>query len=230
MTYKVASKGETKGERRIKIILEAAEQLLIDSGYHNFSMRKVATKAGVSVGNLQYYFPSKDKLLEALLDHVIQNYLDTFLLFRGQYTPKEQFIKMIKTVIKDLSTKFTTVFFPELWSMANHEKHISEIMDQMYGKYRALIADVIRDINPTLNECQAQRLSVFITASLEGHTIFIGYKKPWAKEAENIIDISIQSFLWLIEHGDIPVDKCEKSQSRNTASEEIVLANINNTL
>ena len=230
MTYKVASKGETKGERRIKIILEAAEQLLIDSGYHNFSMRKVATKAGVSVGNLQYYFPSKDKLLEALLDHVIQNYLDTFLLFRGQYTPKEQFIKMIKTVIKDLSTKFTTVFFPELWSMANHEKHISEIMDQMYGKYRALIADVIRDINPNLNECQAQRLSIFMTASLEGHTIFIGYRKPWTEEADNIIDISIQSFLWLIEHGDIPAEECEKSQNRNTANEEISLTDINNTL
>jgi len=230
VTYKAVSKGYTKGEKRIKIILEAAEQLLIDRGYHNFSMRKVATKAGVSVGNLQYYFPSKDKLIEAVLDHVIQNYLDTFLLFRGQYTPKEQFIKIIKTVIKDIKTKFTTVFFPELWSMANHEKHISEIMDQMYGKYRALIADVIRDINPNLNECQAQRLSIFMTASLEGHTIFIGYRKPWTKEADNIIDISIQSFLWLIEHGDIPVDECEKSQSRNTTNEEIEIANINNML
>lgn len=112
MTYKAISKGYTKGERRIKIILEAAEQLLIDSGYHNFSMRKVATKAGVSVGNLQYYFPSKDKLLEALLDHVIQNYLDAFERFKGQYTPKEQFVKIIKAVIKDLKTKHTTVFFP----------------------------------------------------------------------------------------------------------------------
>lgn len=218
MTYKVAPKGETKGEKRIKIILEAAEQLLLDSGYHNFSMRKVATKAGVSVGNLQYYFPSKDKLIEVLLDHVIQNYLDTFLLFKGQYTPKEQFKKIIKTVIKDIKTKFTTVFFPELWSRANHEKNISEIMDQMYGKYRTLIADVIREINPNLNECQAQRLSIFMTASLEGHTIFIGYKKTWTKEAENIIDISIQSFLWLIEHGDIPVEECEKSKCRNIGS------------
>ncbi len=230
MTYKTAAKGYSKGEKRIKLILEAAEQLLIDSGYHNFSMRKVATKAGVSVGNLQYYFPSKDKLLEALLDKVIQNYLDAFEKFRGQYAPKEQFIKIIKTVLKDIKTKHTTVFFPELWSMANHEKHISKIMDRMYGKYRALVADVIRDINPNLSECQAQRLSIFISASIEGHTMFIGYKKTWAKEAENILDISLQSFLWLIEHGDIPAEECGKSQSRNTADEEIVLANINNTL
>lgn len=204
MTYKAVSSGYTKGEQRIKIILEAAEQLLIDSGYHNFSMRKVAKEAGVSVGNLQYYFPSKDKLFEALLDHVIQNYLDTFERFRGKYDPKEQFIKIIKAVIKDLKTKHTTVFFPELWSMANHEKHISKIMDSMYGKYRTLIASIIKDINPKLNDQQANRLSIFITATHEGHTIFIGHRKPWTKEMDNIIDMSLQSFLWLIEHGDIP--------------------------
>jgi AcrR family transcriptional regulator len=213
VTYKTISKGYSKGEKRIMLILEAAEQLLIDSGYHNFSMRKVATKAGVSVGNLQYYFPSKDKLLESLLDKVIQNYLDTFEQFKGQYAPKELLIKIIKAVMKDIKNKHTTVFFPELWSMANHDKHISNIMDEMYGKYRAIVAEVIREINPNLSECQAQRLTIFMTASLEGHTIFIGYKKPWAKEADNMLDISIQSFLWLIEHGEIPDDECEKSQS-----------------
>lgn len=217
MTYKAVSKGYSKGEQRINLILEAAELLLIDSGYHNFSMRKVATKAGISVGNLQYYFPSKDKLLESLLDKVIQNYLDTFERFRGQYAPKEQFVKIIKAVMKDIKTKHTTVFFPELWSMANHEKHISKIMDRMYGKYRSLVADIIRDINPKLSECQAQRLSIFMTASLEGHTIFIGYRKPWAKEVENMVDISVQSFLWLIEHGDIPADECGKLQCTNIA-------------
>ncbi|XPF94482.1 TetR/AcrR family transcriptional regulator [Colwellia sp. RE-S-Sl-9] len=226
MTYKAVSKGYTKGERRIKIILEAAEQLLIDSGYHNFSMRKVATKAGVSVGNLQYYFPSKDSLLESLLDQVIQNYLDTFEKFRDNLSPKEQFIKIIKAVVKDLKTKHTTVFFPELWSMANHEKHVSKIMDNMYGKYRAIVADIIKDINPKLTDLQAQRLSLFITSSLEGHTIFIGYKKPWAKETENMLNIAMQSFFWLIEHGQIPVEECSNQKNISTTDKEMVLANI----
>ena len=136
----------------------------------------------------------------------------------------------MNAVIKDLNIKRTTVFFPELWSMANQEKSISKIMDGMYGKYRTVVADVIKDINPILSDCQAQRLSIFITASLEGHTIFIGYKKPWSKEADNMIDISIQSFLWLIEHGDIPVEECGNSLSSNTVNEEAVAANISNTL
>lgn len=198
---------------------------MIDSGYHNFSMRKVATKAGVSVGNLQYYFPSKDSLLEALLDQVIQNYLDTFEKFRDNLSPKEQFIK-IKAVVKDLKTKHTTVFFPELWSMANHEKHVSKIMDNMYGKYRAMVANIIKDINPKLTDLQAQRLSLFITSSLEGHTIFIGYRKPWAKETENMLNIAMQSFFWLIEHGEIPVEECSNQKNTSTTDEETVLANI----
>lgn len=204
MAYKSTAKGYTKGEKRVESIIQASETLLIENGYHNFSMRKVAAKAGVSVGNLQYYFPSKDNLLEALLDQVIQNYLDTFEKIRRHNTPKEQFIEMIEKVVRDLKTKRTTVFFPELWCMANHEKHFSKSMDIMYGKYRTVLAKVIMEINPELSELQVKRLSLFITASLEGHTIFIGYRKPWTKEAENILNISIQSFLWLIENGEIP--------------------------
>lgn len=204
MIYKEIPKGYTKGEKRIKSILQASENLLIENGYHKFSMRKVAVQAGVSVGNLQYYFPSKNNLLEALLDQVIQNYLNTLAKIRRHNTPKEQFTGMISNVVRDLKTKRTTVFFPELWSMANHEKHFSKSMDVMYGKYRSVLAKVIMDINPELNELQAKRLSLFITASIEGHTIFIGYRKPWTKETENIINILIQSFLWLIENGEIP--------------------------
>lgn len=210
MAYKVISHTYNKGERRIETILKTAEKLLIDGGYNNFSMRKVAIKSGISLGNLQYYFPSKNKLLEALLDHVIDNYLDIFLLFRKQYSPKEQLIKILTTVLLDIKAEFTTMFFPELWSMANHDVHVSKVMDDMYGKYREIVTNVIIDINPNLTNCQAKRLSIFITASLEGHTIFVGYKKPWTKEAENMIELSIQSFIWLIENGDVSLNECNK--------------------
>ncbi len=215
-----------KSEKKIISILKAADDILIYGGYHNFSMRKVATKANISVGNLQYYFPSKESLLEALLDNVILDYLKTFEKILSQNTATEQFIQIIEKVIKDLQTKRATIFFPELWSMANYEKHFGKCMDIMYDKYRSLLAIVIRDINPELSELQAKRLSLFFSSSLEGHTMFIGYRKPWAKEADNIIDISIQSFLWLIEHGDIPADKCGKSQCTKKTDEDSIVTSI----
>jgi hypothetical protein len=77
-------------------------------------------------------------------------------------------------------------------------------MDEMYENYRRVLADIIREVNPELSLQQARRLALFFSASMEGHTIFIGYRKPWKKETANIVDMASQSFLWLIRHGDIP--------------------------
>ena len=193
-----------KGKERINNILDAATALLIDSGYSNFSMRKVADSAGIKLGNLQYYFPSKNMLVSAMLDRTIQVYLDEFDEIRTHGTPEQQFRELIQHVITDLSSKQTTQFFPELWSMSNHDKEVTAAMEQMYGRYRLIMGDIIAELNPKLNAKQVAKLALFFSASVEGHTIFIGYKKPWAGELDNIISIASQSFLWLVQNGDIP--------------------------
>lgn len=195
------SKGRNSAER----ILQHATDVLIDSGYHNFSLRKVASAAGVRLGHLQYYFPTKAKLVEAMLDRTIQAYLDEFERIRVEGgTPHEQFYAIIRSVITDLGTRQTTVFFPELWSLANHETGIDNLMDTMYGKYRNVLRDIVRDVNPDLSENQAARLALFMSSSMEGHTMFIGHQKPWNAEIEHFVDMSIRSFLWLVESGRIP--------------------------
>ncbi|MCZ6831569.1 MAG: TetR/AcrR family transcriptional regulator [Gammaproteobacteria bacterium] len=195
-----------KGQLTALSILLAAEKLLIDEGYHNFSLRKVAATAGLTLGNLQYYYPSKDALTQAMLDNCIQRYLDRFEQIRAQVgaDPEKQFRALIAEIIRDLNTRSTTVFFPELWSLANHDDHAVEFMDAMYDKYRIVLMEVITAINPALSQAQLKRLAVFISASIEGHTMFIGYKKPWARETDNIIEMAAESFLWLIHSGSIP--------------------------
>jgi AcrR family transcriptional regulator len=196
--------GYAKGEQRQQSILNSAENILIKSGYENLTMRKVATDAGISVGNLQYYYPTKEALISAMLNSVIQDYLDAFDEIRHHGDPKDQFSELVNEIFLDLNTKRTSFFFPELWSLANHEKNIVVFMDEMYSKYRTVIAHLIQEINPSLNDEQAKRLSLFISASIEGHTIFVGYEKPWVNETPKISAIALQSFMWLIEHGDIP--------------------------
>lgn len=193
-----------KGKDKRKQILNVARDLLIDEGYHNFSLRKVAEKAGIRVGNLQYYFPAKSDLVKAMLDHVLDDYLKDFDDIRGSGTPEQQFVAILDEVITDLNTRKATVFFPELWSLSNHEKGITRSMDDMYARYREVMADIISEINPALSAAQCRRLALFFTASIEGHTIFIGNQKPWRAETANIVTLASQSFLWLIKEGVIP--------------------------
>ncbi|MFT5579117.1 MAG: AcrR family transcriptional regulator [Paraglaciecola psychrophila] len=195
-----------KGENTAQSILLAAEQWLIEQGYHNFSLRKVAAAAEVTLGNLQYYYPSKDALIKAMLDNAITRYLIVFDRIRQSAgdDPKEQLKGLVSEIMHDLTTYRTTVFFPELWSLSNHDDHATEFLDAMYEQYRQVLVEVISLINPTLSVQQLKRLAVFISASMEGHTVFIGHGKPWTQETDNIISMASQSFLWLVESGTIP--------------------------
>jgi AcrR family transcriptional regulator len=48
-------------------LLDAAETLMLRSGYHATSMAAIARRAGVANNALYWYFPSKDDLLAAIL-------------------------------------------------------------------------------------------------------------------------------------------------------------------
>lgn len=67
----MSSKGKKSAHDRL---LQAAEDLAWDTGAGNLTLDAVAARAGVSKGGLLYHFPSKQKLMEAL----VENYIDRF--------------------------------------------------------------------------------------------------------------------------------------------------------
>jgi AcrR family transcriptional regulator len=52
----------------VDALLEATARILIREGFGNASTNRIAEVAGVSVGSLYQYFPSKEALVAALLD------------------------------------------------------------------------------------------------------------------------------------------------------------------
>ena len=54
-----------KGDQTKALILETALEMFRERGYDNTTMRAVAQKAGVSLGNAYYYFRSKEYLIQA---------------------------------------------------------------------------------------------------------------------------------------------------------------------
>lgn len=55
-------------------LLRAAEELTHVNGAGNMSLDAVAARAGVSKGGLLYHFPTKAKLLEALVERFIEQF------------------------------------------------------------------------------------------------------------------------------------------------------------
>jgi AcrR family transcriptional regulator len=54
-----------------RAILEAANQLVLSRGVANLTLEAVARQAGVSKGGLLYHFPSKESLVEGMIDYLL---------------------------------------------------------------------------------------------------------------------------------------------------------------
>lgn len=190
-----------KGSERIGQIIRAARDVLIRQGYQKFTMRAVADECNISVGNLNYYYRSKADLFEDLLETVIAGYLadfDVILTDSDSQSPEQSLEEIIRFIIADIGTRETTVFFPELWALANHDSRASKRMHELYRKARLVFDELIPQVNPALAEVEVRQLSLFLSASLEGHTMFIGHKKPWAKYRQNLSNIAAKGLLDLV--------------------------------
>src|SRR6266700_2246192 len=60
MTGSVVTEGAASARQQI---VRAAAESLLENGYAGTSVRAIASRAGVAIGNLQYYFPTKSELL-----------------------------------------------------------------------------------------------------------------------------------------------------------------------
>lgn len=68
----------SKGERTRAAILDAAERQFSERGYDGVSLRQIMDEAGVQMGQLQYYFPSKDDVFAGVLDRRIEDVLTVY--------------------------------------------------------------------------------------------------------------------------------------------------------
>ena len=57
---------QTRSKATVDAILEATARILVKEGYDHASTNRVAEAAGVSIGSLYQYFPSKEALVAAL--------------------------------------------------------------------------------------------------------------------------------------------------------------------
>jgi AcrR family transcriptional regulator len=193
-----------KGQARIEAILEAAAEVLISQGYKKLTLRQIALQAGITVGNLTYYYRSKDALLKDLLDHILHTYLDEMdrIVEASGDSPEDRFVAIVEYLIEDLHTQRTTRFFPELWALANHDDYAAELMETMYAEQRQALFDLIHAINPKLDEQQTSHLALFVSSSIEGMTMFVGAGKKQEGALESMKKMACRSFLLLIaDHG-----------------------------
>ncbi len=191
-----------KGNERVVQILGVARDVLVSEGYHGLTMRAIAKGCGITVGNLNYYYANKTDLLRDLLDFVMDGYMEVFDTIRASApaSPMDALVKIIGYIVDDLGTRETTAFFPELWALANHDEVAAERMEDLYRREREVFEQLISEIRPDLQPAFVSQLALYVSASIEGHTMFVGYNKAWAGQRDQARKIAITAISDLIKN------------------------------
>lgn len=62
---------ERQRQERETLILQAAQDVLVEKGFHEMSMDEIAARVGIAKGTVYLHFPSKEDLLTALFERDI---------------------------------------------------------------------------------------------------------------------------------------------------------------
>lgn len=102
----------------MEAIVEAAARVLAQEGYEAATTRRVAERAGVSVGSLYQYFPSRDALVSAVLERHIDELIQAVgvLVRRLERTPFDDAIRRVVAKVLEIHARN-----PELHAVLSKE-------------------------------------------------------------------------------------------------------------
>jgi AcrR family transcriptional regulator len=103
-----------KGDQTRALILETALDMFRERGYENTTMRAIAQKAGVSLGNAYYYFSSKEYLIQAFYQRLHDSHIAAALpALEHEKTLRARLLTVMRTKIETMKPyhQFAGVLF-----------------------------------------------------------------------------------------------------------------------
>ncbi|MBV9629811.1 MAG: TetR/AcrR family transcriptional regulator [Xanthobacteraceae bacterium] len=192
--FLTANKVTEKGTERIRLILEEAKNTLVDEGFSGLSFRTIAKRAGITVGNVTYYFPTKDDLLVELAGYIFDRWEARFrrsLPF--DLTDKmDIFLYSVRYMIEENKRVKSNRLLLEMWAMANHSTAVMRMLDTFYGKMRAWIEGMLAEIAPGQSIHKRRLRAALITSQIEGLMVLIGPNRMAHKELSGLEDEAIR--------------------------------------
>ena len=188
----------TKGQIRRQQIIDAAKQALIEGGSNSLVLRDVADQIGITHGNLQYYFPTKNDLLIAIFDQAVEKYTESMkVAVSATSTRKGRLDAIIDAGIAELKSP-ETALWRMMMSLADHNPDMASILKKENDLYEQVVAEELKLISPGLSIQRRRHIARIIHAILDGLGIQFSYEDAEGPEMRALAsEIKIALFAML---------------------------------
>ncbi len=130
---------QEKSEASTSAVLDAALELFSTQGYRATTLRQIADRAGLSVGNIYHHFPNKHSLYQRLIDRYWQRLLDPDLplnrLFSAAGFPEdlEAVAAEIERVVEDNAAHILLIYVDVIEFQGEHIRAFYEGMAKRFA-------------------------------------------------------------------------------------------------
>ena len=181
-------------EKRIKQILEAATDVFLKKGFSKARMDDIAARARLSKGTLYLYFKSKDAIITALLDRILQHEMRDINITLNGATAEERLLHFANSLANNLHSWMQVIPVAyEFLGLIFRNKLVQKSFRQYLNTYLDLVVPVIQEgiENGEFINVNPKEIALALGAIFEG-TILLWVYDAEAVDLEKQVDSGIR--------------------------------------
>ncbi len=136
---------KSKSEQRKPEILQNLYEVLSKEGLEGTTLSKVADHMGVNSGLLVHYFKTKEEMILAMVDFMLDKYANIYLSKLNEYSdPQDRLDNVLNTFFEpDWTQRGDASVFWSCFSLSFRNERVKERFRKMYNGFRDMLTDEI---------------------------------------------------------------------------------------
>ena len=120
----------------------AAYREIAERGFEGLRTREVAREVGVNIATLHYYFPTKESLIRAVLDHAMGRFRTTLEPHGSPSSQLRNHLRAVRALMVD--ERELGAVMAELALRSVRDESIASIMNEMYDGWHVIMRGLLR--------------------------------------------------------------------------------------
>jgi AcrR family transcriptional regulator len=182
-----------KGELRRGEIVTVARRLLVEDGYDRFVLREIAKRTGVKLGNLQYYYATRDDLLEAVVRaEFAQNQREIAAISVGVESPRDRLAALARHLIRVWARDGGRVY-AVMSLLALHQPRFRALHRKIYLAFYEALLPVLRELRPRAKRPELIGVARLITTLIDGALVQVPSRTFVADAVAAVLQVASRS-------------------------------------
>jgi len=132
---------QTRADRRSALVLAAYRQIAA-RGFEGLRTREVASEVGVNIATLHYYFATKEKLIEGVVEHAMNRFRSTLEPHGTSADQLRNYLRAVRRLVQD-EPELGAVM-GELMLRSSRDPALAGTIEQMYEVWHRTVRGLLK--------------------------------------------------------------------------------------